>query len=124
MCPITIRLCLEENQISPIEFRQNQIPAKEKKITVVLAERIDQHLRHLEPPHVEEELEEGEDWDVEVHLVPLVALRDVQELAAHQGGEKKCVDGECDNLGVDQGDGDPGEEDVRHLMRVSLTNQS
>ena len=36
-----------------------------------------------------------------------IAFRDIQELSAHQRGEEESVDRQCDDLRVDEGDGDP-----------------
>ncbi len=77
------------------EVRDLQVPVYDPvcvKVVVVLPEGVDERLRHLEPPHVEEELEEGEDGHHQVDLVPGVALGRVKELAPHQGREQEGVD--------------------------------
>ena len=51
-----------------------------------------------QPAGVEEELEQGEDGDVEVKVVTLVALGGVQELSTNQTHQEEAVHGQSDNL--------------------------
>ena len=53
----------------------------------------------LQPSHVEEELEECEDWDDEVDLVTFVTFGGVQELPAHQSGQEESVHCQSNDLG-------------------------
>lgn len=53
---------------------------------------------HLQPAGVEEELQEGEDGDVDVEVVALVTLSGVEELTTNQTSKEKGVDGKSDNL--------------------------
>ena len=68
------------------------------EVIIVLSKGIYQDLGHLEPAHVEEELQEGEDGNVEIHLVALEPLAGVQELSAHQRGHEEGVHGEGHHL--------------------------
>ena len=36
-----------------------------------------------------------------------IAFRDIQELSAHQRGQEESINGQCDDLRVDERDGDP-----------------
>lgn len=45
----------------------------------------------LEPASIEEELEQGEDGDVEVEVVTWVTLTRVQKLAANQTHQEEAV---------------------------------
>lgn len=56
------------------------------------------HQDYLEPSCVEEELEEGEDWNVQIQVMPRVTFGGIQELPSNQACEEECVDGESDNL--------------------------
>lgn len=49
-------------------------------------------LHHLQPPHVEKKLQQGEDWQVKVHVVTRVSLRRIQELTADQTSQEEAVD--------------------------------
>lgn len=87
----------------PITAAHLNVPVDEPvdlKVVVVLPKRVDQGLGHLEPAHVEEELQHGEDGDVEINVVLGVLLLRVEELAPHDGGEEEGVHGEADDLGV------------------------
>lgn len=53
---------------------------------------------HLKPAGVEKELQQGEDWDVQVQVVTLVALNGVEELTTNQASKEKGVDSESDDL--------------------------
>lgn len=55
------------------------------KIIVIIAEGVEEGLCHLEPAHIEDELQQGEDRHVEIDWVVVVALRGVQELPADDG---------------------------------------
>lgn len=46
-------------------------------------------LCYLKPAAVKEELQQGENWDVHVHLVTLISLLRVQELSADHAEGKK-----------------------------------
>ena len=70
------------------------------EIIIILSERIDQHFCNLEPSHVKEELEEGKNWEVEVHFMPIIIFAWVKELPSHQGGEKICINSQGDNLNI------------------------
>lgn len=54
---------------------------------------------YLEPSCVEEELEEGEDGNVQVQVVSRVAFGGIQELPSDQACKEERVDGESDDLG-------------------------
>ena len=68
------------------------------KIIVIIAKRVQKRLCHFEPAHVENKLEEREDWHVEINGVVLVALRGIQELTAEYGEGEVGVGGECYDL--------------------------
>ena len=68
------------------------------EVIVILSEGIYQNLGDLEPAHVEEELQEGEDGNVEIHLMTLEPLAGVQELSAHQRGHEEGVHREGHDL--------------------------
>ena len=70
------------------------------KVVIILSEGIDQHFSNLEPSHVKEELKEGEDWEIEVHFMPIVILTGVKELPSHQSGEKIRVHSQGNNLNI------------------------
>lgn len=53
---------------------------------------------HLQPAGVEEELQQGEDGDVEVEVVTVVTLGGVEELTTNQTSEEESVDGKSDDL--------------------------
>lgn len=63
----------------------------EFKVMIVRAKRIEERLSHLDPPYVEEELEEGKDWDVEVKAVSSVAHSRVEELLTQHRKEEEGV---------------------------------
>ena len=46
---------------------------------------------HLEPPHVEEELKQSEEWDVQIDVVAWVLLTGIQELAAERAPQEERV---------------------------------
>lgn len=77
------------------------------EVIVVFAKRVDQLFCNLQPAAVEEELQEGEDWDVKVKVMTLVTTGGVKKLSTNQTGEKKGVDSEGDDLRVNQRDADP-----------------
>ena len=84
------------------------------EVLVVVSEGIDQLLGHLQQPHVEEELEDGVDWNVEINIKrqssaghPLALAVTLQLLSTDDGEDEEHVGGEGDHLGVDHGDGDP-----------------
>ena len=85
------------------------------KVLVVVTERVDQLFSHLEQTHEEEELEDGEDGNVEVDVerdpsAGHSAIRHrvrVQLLPADDGEDEEDVGGQGHHLGVDHGDGDP-----------------
>ena len=91
------------------------------EVLVVVAEGVEQRLRHLDPAHVAEQLYEGEEGEVEVGRVPvegrrvrvadvevreglgaLVLLPRDEVLTAEEGGQEVAEDGERGHLGVDQ----------------------
>ena len=53
---------------------------------------------NLQPACVEEELEQGEDGDVEVKVVTLVALAGVQELSTNQTHQEEAVNCQGNDL--------------------------
>lgn len=57
-----------------------------------------EHQDYLEPSCVEEELEEGEDGNVQIQIMPRVAFGRIQELPSNQAREEERVDGKSDNL--------------------------
>ena len=87
----------------PVEF----------KVFVVVPEGVDQLLCDLEEAHVEEELEDGEDGDVEVdvdgnspaghpHILPAVAHTEALDLLApDQGEDEEEVGGKGDHLRIE-----------------------
>jgi hypothetical protein len=87
------------------------------KVFVVVSEGIDQLLSYLEETHVEEELQHGEDWDVEVDVQwnsttwhSLVGASDtitIDLLSPDDGEDEEEVGGEGDHLGVHHRDGHP-----------------
>ena len=82
-------------------FGHLKVPVDQKvtlEVIIILAKRVDQSFGHLEPAHVEEELQEGEDGNVEIHLVTLEPLAGVQELSAHQRGHEEGVHSEGHDL--------------------------
>ena len=81
------------------------------KVFVVVSERVVQGRCHVEPTHVEKELEDEEDGDVEVELLSVLWLEErlqkaipahfrghLHPLAGHQGYGKIEVDSQMDNL--------------------------
>ena len=68
------------------------------KVVIILSKGIDQHLCNLEPSHIKEELEEGEDWKVEIQLMTIIILARVKKLSSHQSGQEVSVDSQSDNL--------------------------
>ena len=84
------------------------------EVLVVVAEGIDQLLGHLEQAHVEEELEDGEDGNVEVdvdgdpsarhpHVLPIVAHTIALDLlTTNEGEDEEEVGGKGDHLGMEQ----------------------
>ena len=86
----------------------------ELEVLVVVAEGIDQLFGHLEQAHVEEELEDGEDGNVEVDVHGHATgphegalLHAVNLLPADHGEDEENVGGQGDDLGVHHGDGHP-----------------
>lgn len=55
-------------------------------------------VHHLQPTNIEEELQQGEDGQVEVHIVTRVPLSWIQELTADQTSQEKAVDRDCHHL--------------------------
>lgn len=49
-------------------------------------------VHHLQPTNIEEKLQQGEDRQVEVHIVTRVPLSWIQELTADQTSQEKAVD--------------------------------
>ena len=85
----------------PVEF----------KVFVVVPEWVDQLLGDLEEAHVEEELEDGEDGDVEVdvdgnsaaghpHILPVSHTKALNLLAADEGEDEEEVGGKSDHLRI------------------------
>ena len=82
------------------------------KVFVVVPEWVDQLLCHLEQAHVEEELEDGEDGDVEVdvdgdpparhpHVFPVVShAKALNLLSADEGEDEEEVGGKGDHLSI------------------------
>lgn len=64
---------------------------------------------YLEPSCVEEELEESEDGDVQIQVMPRVAFGGIQELPSNQARKEERVDSEGDDLAQREGGGEtPG----------------
>ena len=63
---------------------------------VTLTVRID--AAYLEPSHVEEELEDGEDGYIEVDVMAGVPLRRVQELLSEHRAQEECVNSQRRHL--------------------------
>ncbi len=55
-------------------------------------------LTDLEPPHVEEELEQSEDGHVEIDVVTRVTLSRVEELLPEDTAQEEGVDGQRRHL--------------------------
>ena len=82
------------------------------KVFVVVPEWVDQLLSHLEQAHVEEELEDGEDGDVEIdvdgnpparhpHVLPVVShSKALNLLSADEGEDEEEVGGKGDHLSI------------------------
>ena len=68
------------------------------KVVIILSEGIDQHFCNLEPSHVKEELEEGEEWKVKVHFMTLIIFAGVKKLSSQQSGEEEGIDSQSYNL--------------------------
>ena len=86
----------------------------ELKIFIIISKRINQLFSNLKQPHVEKELEDGEDGDVKVDVQwqpstrhPLVLPIPLELLSADDGEDEEDVGGEGDHLSVDHGYGDP-----------------
>merc|ERR1719367_1743161 len=84
------------------------------KVFIVIPKRIDQLFCHFQQTHEEEELENGEDGNVQIDVErnpstwhPLTNNLRIQLLSADDGEDEEDVGGEGDDLGVDHGDGDP-----------------
>ena len=82
------------------------------EILIVITEGIDQLFSHFQESHVEEELEDGVDRDVEVNIERDTTTGHSRSvvlylLPANDGEDEEEVGGEGDDLGVDHGDGDP-----------------
>ena len=83
------------------------------KVFVVVSKGVDQLLSHLEEAHVEEELEDGEDGDVEVdvdgnppaghpHVLPVVAHpKALNLLSTDEGEDEEEVGGKGDHLRIE-----------------------
>lgn len=76
--------------------QQRTVSAKAPKSTTVAASVDD--VRHLQPPDVEEKLQQGEDRQEEVHVVTRVPLSWIQELTTDQTGQEEAVDRHCHHL--------------------------
>lgn len=61
------------------------------KVIVIIAKGVQERLGHFEPAHVEDELQEGEDWKVQVDLMVFVTLCRIQKLSADDGESKVGV---------------------------------
>ena len=84
----------------------------ELEILIVITEGIDQLFGNFQKSHVEEELEDGVDGDVEVNIERDTTTGHSRGvvlylLSANDGEDEEEVGGEGDDLGVDHGDGDP-----------------
>ena len=84
------------------------------EILIVITEWIDELLSHFEQSHVEEELEDCVDREVEINVQnysvarhPLFSMISLDLLSADNGEDEEEVGGESDDLCVDHGDGDP-----------------
>lgn len=78
------------------------------EVVVVLAEGVDERLGHLEPAHVEEELERGEDRKVHVDAVEEAVgdLLLLGPLLRHDRRDEERVDGQGHHLRVDERNAD------------------
>ena len=85
------------------------------KVFIVVTKRIDQLFCHFQETHEEEELEDGEDGNVQIdvernpsawHPCSFHSVW-IQLLPPDDGEDEEDVGGEGDDLGVDHGDGDP-----------------
>ena len=85
------------------------------KVFIVVTKRIDQLFCYFQETHEEEELENGEDGDVEVDVERNSSAWHpssfhsvwIQLLSPDDGEDEEDVGGQGDHLGVDHGDGDP-----------------
>lgn len=57
-------------------------------------------MHHLQPPDVEEKLQQGEDRQVKVHVVTGVSLSRIEELTADQTSQEEAVDGHRHHLRI------------------------
>lgn len=87
---------LNETCAEHLEISVNQ-PVR-LEVVVVLPKRVDQLLRDLQPPGVEEELQQGEDGNVQVQVVTRVALTRIQELTTDQTHQEETVNCQRHNL--------------------------
>lgn len=53
---------------------------------------------HLQPANIEEKLQQGEDRQVEVHIVASITLSGIQELATNQTSQEEAVNRHCHHL--------------------------
>ena len=77
----------------------------ELKIFIVISEGIDQLFSNLQQAHVEEELEDSEDRDVEIDIQwdsttwhPFIFSISFQFLSSNDGEDEEDVGGQCDDL--------------------------
>lgn len=56
------------------------------------------YITHLQPPNVEEELEQSEERDVEIHAVLWIVLLRIQVLSSHYQSQGVRVDGQRHHL--------------------------
>lgn len=70
------------------------------KVVVVVAEWVEKGLGDLEPAEVENQLEEGEEGDVEVDGVGGVALGGVDELGADHGDHEEGIHSQRHHLQI------------------------
>ena len=101
-CFLPQKLHLHMSVYQPVEF----------KVFVVVSKWVDQLLGDLEEAHVEEELEDGEDGDVEVdvdgnpstrhpHILPIVShTKALNLLAADQGEDEEEVGSKGNHLRI------------------------
>ena len=102
---------------SNLEVSVNEVV--DLKVFIVIAPRIEERFRNLDPTHVTDELQDGEDRNVDIRRVVLErvdcgegdvesredfvipeVLRRQQKLVRKQGSEQVGVDGECSHLSV------------------------
>ena len=81
---------------------------------MTMCKGVQNHSKYLEQTHVEEELKDGVNWNVEVDVHGhtsgphvLAFLEGIDFLAANYSEDEEKVGGQCHDLGVNHGNGHP-----------------